>query len=320
MSFVNRLALLALTVAALAAAALAALPAAPAEARRTRVAVGLGDQSQAMFAQPSFRALKLRKARTFTRWDAMRVPFELARLEQWIRAARTAHVRPYVHISTNDLRPKKGKLISTRQYRRDVGRLVRWLRRHGVHDVGVWNEANHKSQPTYRSPKRAAAYYRQMRSLCRHCTIVALDVLDQAGVERYIARWFRALPRSYRHKRLLIGIHNYSDTNRRRATGTRKIIRTVRRYDRHARFWLTETGGVVNFGRSFPCNFQRAASRTSYMFKLARRYDRYLERLYAYNYFGAGCNGFDAGLVDATSGAARPAYWVFKSKLGSFTR
>src|SRR5439155_25034425 len=106
MTRASRFALPALAAAALAVAALATLPAAPAQARRTKVAVGLGDQSPLMFGAPSFRALKLRKARTFTRWDAMRVPFELARLDQWIRAARAAHVRPYVHIPTNDLRPK----------------------------------------------------------------------------------------------------------------------------------------------------------------------------------------------------------------------
>jgi hypothetical protein len=306
--------------AALAAVVAAAAPAAPAQARRTKVAVGIGDQSPAMFGTPAFHTLKLRKARTFTRWDAMRRPAERARLDWWVAAARAAGVRPYVHISTNDLRAKRARLISVRRYRRDVGRLVRHLRARGVRDIGVWNEANHKTQPTWRSPSRAAAYYRQMRSLCRRCTIVALDVLDQRGVTRYIRRFFHALPRSLRHRRMLVGIHNYSDTNRRRARGTRAIIRAVRRQDRRARFWLTETGGVVNFGRAFPCNTARAAARTAYMFKLARRYDRYLERLYAYNFFGSGCNGFDAGLVDGTSGAPRPAYSVFRSKISSFVR
>jgi hypothetical protein len=301
-------------------AALAVVAAPPAEGRRTKVAVGIGDQSPAMFAQPTFRALKVRKARTFVRWDAMRRPDERARLDAWIDAARRAGVRPFVHVSTNDLRSKRAKLISTRQYRRDVGRLVRHVRSRGVRDIGVWNEANHKSQPTWRSPARAAAYYRLMRGMCRRCTVVGLDVLDQAGVERYIARFFRALPPSLRHRRIVVGIHNYSDTNRRRSRGTRAIIRAVRRYDRRARFWLTETGGVVNFGRSFPCNTRRAASSTAYMFGLARRYDRYLERLYAYNYFGSGCQGFDAGLVDGATGAPRPAYGVFRSKLGSFVR
>jgi hypothetical protein len=55
------------------------------------------------------------------------------------------------------------------------------------------------------------------------------------------------------------------------------------------------------------------------MFRLARRYDRQVERLYAYNFYGAGCQGFDAGLVEA-DGTPRPAYNVFRSKLGSFIR
>jgi hypothetical protein len=290
-----------------------------AQARRTQVAVGLGDQSAAMFSSPSFHRLNVRKARYFARWDTMRRPAERDRLDQWLFAAALTRVRPLVHISTNDLRAKRAKLLSTARYRRDVGRLVRHVRARGARDIGVWNEANHKSQPTWRSPARAAAYYRLMRRMCHRCTIVGLDVLDQRGVERYIRRFFHALPRSLRHRRIIVGIHNYSDTNRRRARGTRAIIRTVRRYNRRARFWLTETGGVVNFGRAFPCNTRRAASRTAYMFRLARRYDRYIERLYAYNFFGAGCRGFDAGLVEA-DGTPRPAYGVFRSKLGSFTR
>jgi hypothetical protein len=306
---------------ALVALAPAVAPAPPsAEARRARVAVGLGDQSPAMFTTPSFQALRLRKARMFVRWDVMLRPADRARMDAWIAAARAARVRPFVHVSTNDLRAKRARLLSTARYRQRVGRLVRHLRARGVRDIGVWNEANHKTQPTWRNPRRAAAYYRQMRRMCRGCTIVGLDVLDQTGVERYIGRFFRALPRSLRHRRIVVGIHNYSDTNRLRGRGTRAIIRAVRRYDRRARFWLTETGGVVNFGRAFPCDTLRAASRTAYMFRLARRYDRYLERLYAYNFFGAGCQGFDAGLVGGATGVPRPAYAVFRSRLASFRR
>ncbi len=286
---------------------------------RTKVAVGLGDQSAAMFADPHFRALKIKKARYVARWDTMRHQDLREALDWWLLGARAAHVRPFVHIATNDYTPKKAKLLSTARYRRDVGRLVRYLRRRGVREVGVWNEANHKSEPTYRSPSRAAAYYRQMRRLCPRCTIVALDLLDQRGVERYIARWFHALPRSYRHRRLVVGIHNYSDTNRYRSRGTRSIIRTVRRYAPHARFWLTETGGVVNLGRAWRCSTTRAAKATSYMFHLAHAFDRSIERMYAYNFYGADCRGFDAGLV-SSNGHPRRAYWVFKRKLGSFTR
>ena len=73
-------------------------------------------------------------------------------------------------------------LPSAATYRREVGRLVRTLRPLGVREWGVWNEANHPSQPTWRHPERAAAYFTAMRSICRGCTIVALDVLDLSDV------------------------------------------------------------------------------------------------------------------------------------------
>ena len=224
-----------------------------------------------------------------------------------------------MHISTNNFAHGRAKLPSTRSYRKWVGRLVRHYKAMGVREFGVWNEENHVSQPTYKNPRRAAAFYRVMRSLCRGCTLVALDVLDQRGVQGYIARWFRALPSSYRHRRVYIGIHNYSDTNRLRSRGTSAIIRTARHYNGHARFWLTETGGVVKFGRAWPCNERRAASRISYMFKLARKFRHTVTRLYAFSWTGNNCQGFDAGLVRA-DGSIRPGYRTFKSKARSFTR
>jgi hypothetical protein len=287
---------------------------------RTQVNVGLGDQSAAMFSNHDFLRLKLKKARYFVRWDAMRQPAARNAVDAWVQTARAAHVRPLVHISTNNLAPKKAKLPATSTYKREVGSLVRHLKRLGVRDFGTWNEANHKSQPTYRSASRAASYYRLMRSACgSRCTIVALDVLDQRGVQGYISRWFRALPRSYRHNRIYIGIHNYSDTNRMRSRGTSAIIRAARAYNPHAKFWLTETGGVVKFGGAWPCNEKRAASRIAYMFKLARKFRSTITRLYAFSWTGNNCQGFDAGLVRA-NGSIRPGYRTFKSKARSFTR
>ncbi len=296
--------------------------AAPAVAgARTGVRVGIGDQHVAMFDQPAFTALKLRRARYFISWDAIRRPAELAAADAYVDRARRAHVSVLLHISTNDISGRRGTLPSTTAYQRYVGRLVRHFRPRGVHDWGVWNEANHRSQPTWRSPRQAARYYRVMRRICRGCAIVALDVLDQRGVARYIRRWYSALSRSLRSRARLVGIHNYSDTNRFRSRGTRSIIRTTRRYSRHARFWMTETGGVVNFGRSFPCSPRRAAKAVSYMFRLARGYRRYVTRLYAYNWTGAGCHGtaFDAGLT-APDGSRRPGYFVFKRRLAGFLR
>lgn len=288
---------------------------------KTRVAIGLGDQSAAIFGAKSFRALKVRKVRYFIRWDAMRVGYARRAADQYVRAARRAGVRVLMHITTNDYRHGRAKLPSTRAYRSSVGRLVRRYERMGVREFGVWNEANHVSEPTYRNPRRAAQYFHLMRSLCTTCTIVALDVLDQRGTESYIRRFYRALSRRDRSAARLVGIHNYGDTNRFRTTGTRDIIRSVHRYNRRARFWFTETGGIVRLGRSFRCSTSRAARAVKYMFSLARRYRAQVSRLYAYNYFAPkkACTGFDSGLV-TSRGTPRKGYRVFLSNARRFTR
>lgn len=298
--------------------ALAGAGAATASAR-VHVAVGIGDQHAAMFSDPHFRSLHLRKARYFIRWDAMRHPDALAAADAYVRAARAAHVSVLMHLSTEDLRVGHGALPSPGTYRRWAGRLVRHFKRLGVHEFGVWNEENHRSQPTSRSPRRAAQYFREMRAVCHHCTIVALDVLDQRGVGTYIRRFYHYLSPFLRRRASIVGVHNYSDTNRHRSRGTRTIISAVRHYNRRARFWMTETGGVVNFGRSFPCNEHRAARSVGYMFHLARQFRRSVTRLYAYNWYGSDCNGFDAGLVRA-NGSRRPAYYAFRKSIRSFTR
>ena len=287
---------------------------------RTNVRVSIADQNQAMFDAPAYRALHLKTTRYFIRWDAIRSPADLARADAYVRRARAAHVRVLMHISTNDFTPKRAHLPSLAEYRRSVGALVRRYRRLGVREWGAWNEVNHKTQPTWNSPKRAAQYFKTMRALCRGCTIVALDILDQAGATRYIQRFYRALGSSRRFARI-VGIHNYSDTNRatHRGRGTRSIILAVRTFNRRTQFWMTETGGVVNFGRSFPCNEQRAAKSVSRMFGLARSYRRYIKRLYVYNWTGSDCNGFDTGLTKA-NGQLRPAYYTLRKYLRSFRR
>jgi hypothetical protein len=298
-----------------------------AEARKVNVRVGVGDQSPAMFVHPSFRALKVKQVRYFIPWNAMRDRGRRLHARSWVKAARKAGARPFLHVMTDDLREKRGTLPSRRLYRKDVGRLVRYFRKLGVRDFGAWNEANHKSQPTWNNPYRLAGYFKEMRRAVfrrcssRSCRVVGLDVLDQRGVERYIRRFVNAVGRSYARRYLrVVGIHNYSDVNRKRTRGMRNIMKTVRRYNRDANFWLTETGGVVKFGRSFPCSPRRAANRLTYLFRTARRYRRHLQRVYLYNWFGGDCNvRFDAGLF-TSRGDARPGYWAVKKQIRSFKR
>ena len=93
------------------------------------------------------------------------------------------------------------------------------------------------------------------------------------------------------------------------------------RYNRHTRFWLTETGGIVKLGRSFACSTARAAARLSWMFHLARLYwTGGIARLYIYNWTGAGCAArFDAGLT-APDGAPRAGYRYWRKVLPNYLR
>ena len=133
--------------------------------------------------------------------------------------------------------------------------------------------------------------------------------------------WYRALSATYRRRATIVGIHNYGDVNRSRTTYTRLMIRQARAYNRSTKFWFTETGGIVKFGRSFPCSTSRAASRLKNMFNLARTYHSSgVDRAYVYNWTGAGCNArFDAGLTNP-DGTARPGYTYLRTKLRDYLR
>ncbi|MCW3038589.1 MAG: hypothetical protein JWM31_494 [Solirubrobacterales bacterium] len=292
-----------------------------AQAASTKIAVGIGDQSPTMFASPAYKALKLKKTRYFIPWNAIHNKGQLASADAFVKAARAAKVKVLMHISTDNFASKKAKLPSVSAYKKDVRSLISRYKKQGVREWGVWNEANHASQPTYRSPKRAAQYFVTMRSICSGCTIVALDVLDQKGVATYIKKFYAAIPKSKRKYAKVVGIHNYSDVNRKRSTGTRTIITAVHKADVvDTDFWLTETGALVSFGGSSPCSESRAKSRMSYMFTLARKYRKDITRLYSYNWQGTDCqNRFDAGLVHP-DGSTRPSYDAFKAGARSFTR
>ena len=122
--------------------------------------------------------------------------------------------------------------------------------------------------------------YRAVKRRCRTCAVVGLDILDQAGSDRYIRSFYARLSSTWRKRLTVVGIHNYSDVNRSRSRGTKKIIDTVRRYNKRTKFWFTETGALASFGRSFPYSERRQASRMRNMFTYASRYKRFgVERM-----------------------------------------
>ncbi len=143
---------------------------------------------------------------------------------------------------------------------------------------------------------------------------MAADVLDSSNVGSYLRGFLRAVPDTPK----LWGLHNYADVNRRRSTGLRTVMRIV-----PGQVWLTETGGIVSFGRQWPYSPARAADRTRYMFDLADRHTRSLRgmrarvtRLYVYQWDGRERGtDFDSGLTDE-EGRARRSYSVVISDEG----
>ena len=102
-------------------------------------------------------------------------------------------------------------------------------------------------------------------------------------------------------------LHNYSDINRFRSTGTKAIIKALG----CKQIWLTEAGGIYKFA-SFKASESRQLKATKYMFKLARANKR-IKRLYVYTWFGGVTSRFDAGLV--AGGKARKAYGEVRKRV-----
>lgn len=296
---------------------------APAKAAPSPIRVGIGDQSVAMFSDPSWTALKMKTTRYFFPWNGMSDAYQRDRARTFVEAAQAKGVSVLFHLSTDDYRAGKAKLPTVAQYRAQLRRIVPYFRARGVREWGVWNEVNHITQPTYRSPRQAALFFREMYQVVpRTDKIVALDVLDQAGVDRYINGFFMALSPIYRGRAKIVGLHNYSDVNRTRAPMTRLMISTARRYNARLRFWFTETGALVEFGRGFPCSTGRAAIRLPKVFSIAKQFrGQGVDRVLLYNWYGPGCGKarFDAGLVNA-KGTPRAAYRTLKGLLPGFSR
>ena len=265
------------------------------------LAVGIGEQGAAMFADERFRDLEIDRARLIVPYDAARRRIERALADQWLSEAERAGVEPFVTFGHSRADPKK--LPSVAEFRAAFRAFQR------LHpDVRVyapWNEINHASQPTARAPARAAQYYNVLKAECTRCTVLAGDVLDQAGMTRYVKRYRRHLD----GRPAIWGLHNYADTNRFRSSGLRELFAAVT-----GDVWLTETGGIVKFGRSFPRDEKRAGRAVAHAFALARENPR-VKRIYLYNWTAARpADRFDSGLV-GTDGTPRPGYDALRDAL-----
>ena len=281
--------------------------------------VGIGEQSAEMFNSPAWQDLRLQRVRYLVPWDWNRAG-QAAEVAGFMTAARarrqdvlvtfTAHRgcfegRRYSRSSTCRAPTAKAYRAAVRGF----DDRYPWVRTYSA-----WNEVNHISQPTFRSPRLAVRYYRVLRgeSRRRRFRVMAADVLDTSNMGPYLRSFLRLAPGRPR----LWGLHNYQDVNHLTSADTRTFLKTV-----PGEVWLTETNGVVKVGnsRQFRYSTSRAARRTRWLFRLAGRYDSRrrglrsrITSLFVYQWFGAPRDAsFDAGLVDL-GGTPRPAYFVVK--------
>jgi len=261
---------------------------------REDLVVGIGEQNPPMFADPQFTALKIEDARLVVSYDAVAVRFERQLVDAWLAEARRTGVRPFVTFGHSRVHPKK--LPSVAEFRAAFRAFHK--RYPQVDTYAPWNEINHASQPTAKAPARAAQYYDVVEAECDGCTVLAGDLLDQPGMTRYLAAYRRALRATPR----IWGLHNYADSNRFRKSGLGALLDAV-----PGDVWLTETGGIVKFGRNFPRDEQRAGRAVAYALRLAAGTPR-VKRIYLYNWTGAKpADRFDSGLV-GPDGKPRPGY------------
>ena len=280
--------------------------------------VGISENEPSMFSDPLFGEVGFKQARVIASYDVALHPgnFEYVRIADYLAAANAAGVEPLVsfqHQRGDSSRCNQKKYIgkgicklpSQAAYEKAMKAFFAAFPSAKV--ISPWNEANHFTQPTSRSPASAAKFTNTVAKLCKDCKIVVADILDQADDPKAknpkfteTAKWISKFRKALKVKRGICGIHNYSDVNRFRSTGTAAIIKALGCKE----YWLTETGGLYKFGSFWTKKTYKGCKSasscqvkaTKYMFSLAKK-NKKIKRLYVYTWFGAVTPRFDAGLV-----------------------
>lgn len=280
-------------------------------ASEARTLIGIGDQWPAMFQSPLYQDLNVPVVRYIAPYDAMSVRTDRVNAQNFLAHAHEAGARILVAFYHSRRHPMR--IPSTSAYQRAVQRFVKAFPY--VREYQPWNEANRGTLPgQFASPNahQAAQEYMALRHVCHGCTVTGLDLLDGSNM-RPSLRYLRAFQRYAHPAPRIWGLHNYSDTNRHSSTRTRAVLAAT-----HGQVWLTETGGIVKFGRNFPGGRRgqrRAASALRFMFSLASSNPR-ITRLYIFQWTGSPSSArFDAGLTNP-NGTARPGYHVVADHIG----
>jgi hypothetical protein len=261
---------------------------------------GIGDQQAKMFANPLWQQLHTKIVRYVAPYDAAVRGYSLGLASAFIHAAEAHHEQVLVAFYHSEYTPTK--LPNLKSYQRDVQKFVKLFP--NVREYEAWDESNRGNEPPlFSSPSaaRTAQYYQQLIRVCHGCTVIGLDVLDAYYIQptlQYIAEFKKEIGKLETIMPSIWGLHNYSDVNRLEGWRTRDIVRAL-----GGQVWLTETGGIVKFGGSFPnkngSGLTRAAKVLKFMFAVAGT-ESHVKRLYIYDWNGGTASTrFDAGLTNA---------------------
>jgi hypothetical protein len=260
---------------------------------------GVGDEQVEMFSNPLWQQLHTRIVRYIAPYDAAVHPDSLTRARVWIAAAEAAHQQVLVAFYHSEHTPTV--LPSVAQYKHDVEKFVQKFPH--VRQYQAWDEANRGTvYRQFSSPSATAnaEYYQALIRVCKGCTAIGLDILDAYDIGptlTYISEFKREIGRLRTIMPKIWGLHDYSDLNRLESWRTRELARAL-----GGQVWLTETGGIVQFGGAFPnshgSGLARAAKVLKYMFAVASAVHQ-VKRLYIYDWSGGTSRTrFDAGLTD----------------------
>ena len=202
-----------------------------------------------MFGNPLWRQLHTKIARYIAPYDAAARSYSLDQAKLWIHAAEAQHQQILVAFYHSEYTPTK--LPSVGLYQHDVQKFIKLFPH--VRQYQSWDESNRGNVPhSFASPSAAASakYYQALIRVCKGCTAIGLDVLDQANIAptlRYISEFKAEISHLRTVMPKIWGLHDYSDVNRLQSWRTRELSQAL-----GGQVWLTETGGIVQFKPEFP--------------------------------------------------------------------
>jgi hypothetical protein len=271
-----------------------------ARAHGPRYMTGIGDQQVEMFGNPLWQRLGTKIVRYTLPYDVAmrREPLQWATV--WIRAAEAKHQKVLIAFYHSESTPTRNPSVAV--YKRDTAKFVKLFPH--VREYEAWDEVNRGNVGNlFSSPSAVqdAQYYQALKRTCQPCTVVGLDVLDGEKIGttlQYIAEFKNEIYSLRTLMPSVWGLHNYSDVNRFGGWRTRELTAAL-----GGEVWLTETGGIVQFGGAFPnrngSGLMHAANALKFMFGIASANAR-VKRLYIYDWSGGNSSTrFDAGLTNA---------------------